>query len=50
MNRKTGMPVKTQTPYSVNAKTEGKKKIILTKEMKEKNPLRYLNIDVGDEL
>ena len=50
MNRKTGFPVKTHTPYSVTKGTAVKKRIVLTKEMKEKHPMWYLNINVGDEL
>ncbi|MFA5715380.1 MAG: hypothetical protein WC998_06555 [Candidatus Paceibacterota bacterium] len=50
MNRKPGRPVTTRTPYSVTKGTAIKKKVILTKEMKEKHPLLYLYCNVGDEL
>ena len=52
MNRKTGFPVKTHTPYAINPRTGIKdtKKRVLTQEMKDKYPSRYLYIEVGDEL
>ena len=50
-NRKTGMTTVTHTPYSVTkGNSMKKKKVILTKEMKDANPLMYLNCNVGDEL
>lgn len=50
MNRKTGIPVVTHTPYSITTGSQVKKKRILTAEMIERNPLWYRGLNVGDEL